>query len=160
MARKPGSVFSPSPLRLPCGSNPSSCLQTAMKYGWSKVVGCQNMSAPKCAPYVQRHDADLITRSSPTVPVDTFSGFEGHGVQGSRQGYMAAVRAIAKLTLPAGVPGTNFRVFQYKPLTGAHENGLVGRVWPGVSCAPAQSTARAADRCPLGAQPPARGEHL
>ncbi len=51
-----------------------------MKYGWSKVVGCQNMSAPKCAPYVQRHDADLITRSSPTVPVDTFSGYDGHGV--------------------------------------------------------------------------------
>jgi len=71
-----------------------------MKYGWSKVVGCQNMSAPapKCAPYVQRHDADLITRSSPTVPVDALLGFDGHVVQGSRRGYAAAVRAIAKLT--------------------------------------------------------------
>jgi hypothetical protein len=44
------------------------------------VVGCQGMSAPapKCAAYAQRRDADLITRYSPTVPVETLSGFDGH----------------------------------------------------------------------------------
>ncbi len=97
-------------------------------------MGCQGMSvpAPKGAAYVQRHDADLITRSSLMVPVDVLLGFDGHVVQGSRRGYMAAVRAIAKLTLPAGVPGTNFRVFQYKPPDGsarkrARRPSLAGR---------------------------------
>ncbi len=44
--------------------------------GWSKVVGCQGMNAPapKCAAYVQRHDADLITPLSPTVPLTPSRG--------------------------------------------------------------------------------------